>query len=195
MRDSVIPGYLYGSELLERSPVSLEDLQLLKQTLLWSEEDEHYRKMAGEVLRDQIDAILDLWYGYVGSHSHLVYFFTSNGTPNAEYLSAVRKRFGKWIEDLCFRDYDQHWLDYQYEIGLRHLKNKKNKTDGISSIPFVNFRYMVAFIYPITVTIKNFLANKGHSSEEVEKMYNAWFKSVVLSVVLWCYPYVVPDEF
>lgn len=195
MNQQNIPGYMYGSDVLATSPISLSDLHLLKKTLLWSEEDDKYRKMAGEVLRDQIDAILDLWYGYVGSHEHLVHFFTSNGIPNSDYLSAVRQRFGKWIEDLCFRDFDQNWLDYQYEIALRHHKTKKNKTDGISSVPFVNFRYMVAFIYPITVTIKSFLAKKGNSPEEVEKMYDAWFKSVVLSVTLWCYPYVAKDEF
>ncbi|MGC8880538.1 MAG: protoglobin domain-containing protein, partial [Anaerolineae bacterium] len=50
-------------------------------------------------------------------------------------------------------------------------------------------RYMVAFIYPITATIKPFLARKGHSAEEVEKMHQAWFKSVVLQVALWSAPY------
>ncbi|MGQ9819594.1 MAG: hypothetical protein ACUVQ1_06695 [Candidatus Kapaibacteriales bacterium] len=99
------------------------------------------------------------------------------------------------MEDLCFCEYDQKWLDYQYEIGLRRYKTKKNKTNGVSSLTFVNLRYMVAFVYPITVTIKLFLARKRHSTEEVEKLYSTWFQSVVHSVVLWCYPNVNPDEF
>ncbi len=195
MEQQKIKGYDYGASTVQMAPINLEDLHKIQQALLWSEEDERYRKLAGEVLRDQIEEILDLWYGFVGSHEHLLYYFTTNGEPNNEYLMAVRSRFGKWIEDLCFREFDQDWLNYQFEIGLRHHSTKKNKTDNVSSVPFVNFRYMIAFIYPIVFTIKPFLAKKGHSNEEVEKMYNAWFKSVVLSVALWCYPYVNPNEF
>jgi hypothetical protein len=54
---------------------------------------------------------------------------------------------------------------------------------------------MIAFIYPITATIRPFLANKGHGSEEVEKMFQAWFKSVVLQVSLWSYPYAKEGGF
>ncbi len=81
--------------------------------------------MVGEVLADQIDAVLDVWYGFVASNPHLVYYFQdSNGNPNSHYLKAVRKRFGQWILDTCNRSYNQDWLNYQYEIGLRHNKAK-----------------------------------------------------------------------
>jgi hypothetical protein len=53
---------------------------------------------------------------------------------------------------------------------------------------------MVAFI-AITATIKPFLAKKGHSAEEVEKMHQAWFTSVVMRVALWSYPYVKDGDF
>jgi hypothetical protein len=53
---------------------------------------------------------------------------------------------------------------------------------------------MIAFIVPITATIKPFLAKKGHSAEDVEKMYNAWFKAVTLSVALWSIPYTNKGE-
>jgi len=190
-----IKGYDYGKATLEKSPVSLQDLNLLKKTLLWSEDDDKYLRMAGEVLKDQLNEILDLWYGYVGSHPHLVYYFTKNGEPISEYLSAVRSRFGQWIMDLCNRPYDQDWLNYQYEIAKRHHSTKKNKTDGVDSVPIVHYRYMIAFIYPITVTIKSFLSKKGHSAAEVDAMHNAWFKAVVLTAILWTYPYVNKDEF
>ena len=54
---------------------------------------------------------------------------------------------------------------------------------------------MVAFIYPITATIKPFLANDGRSPEEVDKMHDAWFKSVVLQVTLCSQPYVKEGSF
>lgn len=190
-----IKGYAYGDSTLERSPVTEQDLKLLKKTLLWSSDDDHFLKMAGEVLQDQTDQVLDLWYGYVGSNEHLLHYFTENGQPSEHYLSAVRARFKQWIMDLCNRPYDQTWLDYQYEIAKRHHTTKKNKTDQVDSVPLIHFRYLVAFIYPITATIKEFLGKKGHSQQEVEGMHNAWFKAVTLTALLWCHPYVREGQF
>ncbi len=188
-----IAGYDYGK--VSESPFTESDLQLLKSSLLFSEEDEKYLNQAGEILKNQIDDILDLWYNFVGSQPHLVRYFSKNGVANTDYLSAVRGRFGQWILDLCTRKFDKEWLDYQYEIGLRHYKEKKNKTDGVDTEPFVHYRYMIAFIVPITLTIKEFL-QKGESNPElVEKMLFAWFKAVTLSVIFWTHPYVKPDEF
>jgi len=185
-----IHGYTYGTEQVAKSPVSLEDLALLKAATMFTEEDERYLRMAGEVLADQIDEILDLWYGWVGSHPHLVHYFSGpDGQPDTRYLQAVRARFGQWILDTCNRPHDQAYLDYAHEIGLRHHRTKKNQTDGVQSVPHIPLRYLIAFIYPIGSTIKPFLARKGHSPEEVEKMHQAWFKAVVLQVALWSYPY------
>jgi hypothetical protein len=196
MAENKIAGYTYGKDSVPTSPLSLEDLENLKKSVLFTEEDEKYLRMAGEVLEDQVEDVLDLWYGFVASHPHLVYYFTGkDGKPNPDYLASVRHRFGQWILDTCNRPYDQDWLNYQYEIGLRHHRTKKNKTDGVQSVPNVSYRYLVAFIYPITATIRPFLAKKGHSSEEVEKMHQAWFKSVVLQVALWSYPYVKEGDF
>lgn len=188
---STIAGYTYGTEQVARSPITLGEFEKLKQAVLFGPEDEKYLRMAGEVLADQVEEILDVWYGFVGSHPYLLYYFTDGrDNPNSEYLAAVRKRFGQWILDTCKRPYDQGWLNYQQEIGLRHHRTKKNQTDNVASVPIVHHRYMVAFIYPITATIKPFLAKKGHSAEEVDKMHQAWFKSVVLQVALWSVPYV-----
>jgi hypothetical protein len=190
-----IIGYDYAKATLEQSPVTLQDLELLKKTLLWSDEDDRYLKMAAEVLKNQINDVLDLWYGYVGSNEHLVYYFSKDGQPNMDYLTAVRERFGQWILDLCQKPYDQNWLNYQYEIAKRHHSTKKNKTDNVNTVPIIHYRYMIAFIYPITITIKSFLGKKGHSNIEVDAMHNAWFKAVTLSATLWTYPYINKGEF
>ncbi|MEM1948158.1 MAG: protoglobin domain-containing protein [Candidatus Caldarchaeum sp.] len=191
-----IPGYMYGSKDLPEAPVSDDEFKLLKKTVLFTDEDINYLRMAGDVLKDQVDDVLDLWYGWVGSHPHLVYYFGHRETsqPISEYLEAVRKRFGKWILDTCFREYDRDWLNYQLEIGRRHHRQKKNKTDKVESVEHIPLRYLIAFIVPITSTIKPFLAKKGHSAEDVEKMYNAWFKAVTLSVALWSIPYANKGE-
>lgn len=188
-----IKGYAYGQ--VGQSPVSIADLDLLKKTVFFTAEDEKNLKLAWEVLQDQTNEVLDLWYGFVGGNEHLVKYFAKNGNPNMDYLTAVRARFGQWISDLCNKPYDQAWLNYQHEIALRHHSTKKNKTDNVDAEPFVNYRYLVAFIFPITATIKGFLAKKGHDAETVEAMYTSWFKAVTLTVILWTYPYINKNEF
>jgi hypothetical protein len=192
-----VPGYDFGLGTVVRSPLGMEDLELLKRTVLFGEEDERYLRMAGDVLEDQVEDVLDLWYGFVGSHAHLIrYFSDSEGQPDENYLGRVRERFGRWILDTCRRPYDQEWLDYQQEIALRHTRAKKNQTDGAYSTPdHIPLRYVVAFVYPITATMRQFLASKGHSGEEVEKMHQAWFKSVVLHVTLWSQPYAREGDY
>ncbi|MDM7324869.1 MAG: protoglobin domain-containing protein [Thermus sp.] len=191
-----IPGYRYGDPDLAPSPLSPEELNQLKTALMWSAEDEEALRQAGEVLKDQVEEVLDLWYGFVGSHPHLLHYFTGpDGKPIPEYLEKVRKRFGQWILDTCFRPHDEDWLRYQEEIGLRHHRTRKNQTDKVDSVPQVPLRYLLAFIYPITATIRPFLARKGHPPEEVERMHQAWFKAVVLQVALWSHPYTREGDF
>ena len=127
----------------------------------------------------------------------LVASFKNNktGAPDAAYLAAVRKRFGQWIVDTADANYDQAWLDYQYEIGRRHTNPKKNQTDKADSVPSVNFRYLSALTIPVTTTLKPFLAKKGASPADVEKMHAAWVKSVLMQTILWSYPYVREGKF
>jgi hypothetical protein len=190
MATETIPGYDFGAPGLARSPVSPEDLRLLERTLLWSEEDDRYLRMAAEVLDDQVDQVLDLWYDYVASHPHLVHYFAGpDGQPIGSYLERVRARFAQWVRDVCTRPRDQAWLDYQHEIALRHTSAKKNQTDGVESAPEVPLRYLVAFVFPIATTMRRFLEAKGHGRADVDGMHTAWFKAVVLHVCLWCQPY------
>jgi Protoglobin len=188
-----IPGYTFGAPEVARSPVTGEDVELLKATLLWSDDDDRYLRMAGEVLADQVDDVLELWYGYVGSHAHLVHYFTDrDGQPIGPYLERVRARFAQWVRDVCSRPHDDAWRDYQHEVALRHTRAKKNQTDGVDSVPDVALRYLIAFVFPITATMRSFLAGKGHSADDVDGMHTAWFKAVVLHVCLWSQPYA-PD--
>lgn len=192
-----VPGYGYGTQAVASSPLGVEDLDLLKQTVLFTEEDERYLRMAGEVLADQADDVLDVWYDFVASHPHLVrYFADAEGSPNEEYLGRVRERFKQWILDTTWKPYDQEWLDYQQEIALRHTRAKKNETDEAFETPdHIPLRYMISFIYPITATIRPFLEKGDHSAENIEKMHQAWFKSVVMQVTLWSQPYTKEGDF
>ncbi|AAZ54765.1 protoglobin domain-containing protein [Thermobifida fusca] len=187
---TLIPGYTYGTEQVAKSPIGLEDLNKLKTTVMFTSADEEALRMAGDVLEDQVEDVLDVWYGFVADHPHLLaYFSTPDGHPIQEYLDRVRERFGQWILDTCRRPYNQEWLDYQQEIALRHTPEKKNVTDNANSVDNIPLRYVIAFIYPVTATLRPFLAKKGHSADQVEAMYQAWFKSVTMQIALWSQPY------
>ncbi len=187
-----IPGYTYGQKSLAKAPYSLQDLESLKKSMLFTDDDVRALRMSKPILADQTEAILDVWYGFVASTPELVAFFRNNktGAPDGAYLAAVRKRFAQWILDTADANYDQAWLDYQYEIGLRHTAPKKNQTDQADSVPSVNFRYLSALTIPVTTTLKPFLAAKGASAADVEMMHAAWVKSVLLQTILWSHPYV-----
>jgi hypothetical protein len=64
-------------------------------------EDERYLRAAGDVLEDQIEDVLDVWYGFVGDHPHLIHYFSNPDGADADYLGRVRKRFHQWILDTC----------------------------------------------------------------------------------------------
>ena len=197
-QDKKVPhGYTYGTKEIKKSPFSLEELKLLQQSILFTDEDVKYLKMSHGILKDQTNDILDVWYGFVGATPQLLYFFgnKTTGKPEEEYLAKVRERFAMWILQTAEADYNQDWLNYQYEIGLRHYTTKKNKTDHASSVPIINYRYIPGLTIPVTSTLKPFLAKKGASPDDVNKMYDAWLKSVLLQAILWGQPYMKPGEF
>lgn len=192
-----VSGYAYGQRTLAKAPYTMADLKSLQTSLLFTEEDIKALRQSKAILADQTDAILDIWYGFVASTPELVYFFgdAKTGKPDGAYLEAVRKRFALWILDTADANYDQRWLDWQYEIGLRHNRLKKNKTDRVPSVAQVNFRYIPALTIPVTTTLKPFLAKKGASAADVEKMHAAWVKSVLMQTILWSQPYIKDGEF
>ena len=186
-----IPGYAYGESAVEKSRVSLQELDDLKVSAGLSEEDRRYLRLAGEVLADQTKQIVDHWRSsIIASIPNLARHSRSpEGNPIPEYLAKSNLRFEQWILDTCLRPYDQNWLNYQHEIALRHMAPKKNQTDGVRSTPYVPFRDILAFVAVMKDTIKPYLAAKGHSTEEVERMHRAWCKSLQLQMALWAAPY------
>ena len=197
MTTTNIPGYTYGSAELQKSPVSIDDFAKLKQATLFGDDDVRYLRMSHDVLKDQTEQILDVWYGFVGSQPFLLHYFTNaaDGQPNMDYLGAVRKRFGQWILDTAKAEYDQNWLNYQYEIGLRHHSSKKNHTDNVKAVPIIHLHYIFALIIPVTTTLRPFLEKAGHSRDDVDRMQDAWRKSVLMQIILWSQPYIKDGQF
>jgi hypothetical protein len=186
-----IPGYDYASPSLSPSPVSLDELASLKVSVGFTDEDERYLHMAGEVLADQTRQIVLHWRsGIIARIPNLARHSKSpDGQPLPEYLAASNLRFEQWILDTCLRPYDQDWINYQQEIARRHTSAKKNQVDGVQSTPFVPLRDVMTFVAVMNETIKPYLATGGNSVEEVEKMHLAWCKSIQMQLALWIGPY------
>ncbi len=195
--ESKIPGYHFGSSAIGTSPLTLNDLDLIKRTIGFGAEDERYLRMAGELLEDQVDSYLDRWYEFTATLPHLgQYSADSEGRPLVEYRARARQRFRQWILDTCRRPFDQDWLNYQHEIGLRHHRTRKNRTDRVEGAPpNISFRYVLAQVYPFSMAARPLLEARSHSTVDVERMHQAWCKAVLLQVVLWSYPYVRDGDF
>lgn len=193
---STIPGYRLNDPALPASGLSSTAFAELKASLLFGPEDAAALRRAEAVLAPQVEAILDVWYGFVGGNPHLLrYFSTPSGEPIGAYLDAVRKRFGQWILDTCRADYDSNWLAWQEEIGRRHHRVGKNRTDGAAAAPHIPMSQLLALAIPISVTMRPFLAKGGAGAAEVDMMHAAWTKSVWLQAILWSRPYVKDGDF
>jgi hypothetical protein len=189
-------GYTYGTPDVAQSIVSMQELNELKISAGFTEENQHHLRLAGEVLADQTEQIVNHWRsGIIASIPNLAkHSRTPDGPLIPEYLANSNLRFRQWIVDTCLRPYDQDWLNYQQEIALRHTALKKNKTDGVCSTPYVPLENVIAFVAVMNETIKPYLAAKGNSAEEVEKMHLAWSRSMQLQLALWVRPYADADR-
>jgi hypothetical protein len=187
-----IDGYTYGAAEVSKSPVSLPELEDLKNSAGFTDDDQRHLQLAGEVLASQTEQIVHHWRsGIIASIPNLArHSRTPQGDAIPEYLAKSNLRFQQWILDTCLRPYDQDWLNYQHEIALRHTNLKKNQVDGVRSTSHVPLRDIIAFVAVMNETIKPYLAAKGHSAEEVDKMHQAWCKSLQLQLSLWSQPYI-----
>jgi hypothetical protein len=183
-----IAGYHYGQ--VPRSPVSLRELKELEATVGMTDEDRACLRRAGALLSDQAEALVDGWRAIIGSQPHLAAsFFGPDQRPDEHYKAAIKRRFVRWMVDLLERPFDQDWLDYQEEIGLRHTPAKKNVTDHAETPPQVPLRFLIAFAVPVVQSLRPRLEAKGLHPDEAERVQAAWTKAVILSIALWSRPY------
>jgi Protoglobin len=186
-----IPGYDYGKPAIARSPVSLDELRQIEMSAGWSDEDVRVLQRHGGIFRAHAENMVDSWRAVIGAQPHLAqWFFGPDGKPDDSYKTRVKARFVQWVVDAVFRPHDQAWLDYQEEIGLRHTPAKKNQTDGAHTPPVVPLRYLMAFVTTVTTASRKFFVDAGVAGEELQKLEDAWAKTVQLHVTLWARPYV-----
>jgi hypothetical protein len=186
-----IPGYDYGT--VARSPVSLKELQSLERAAGLSDVDMKWLRAAGPILTPQAEQIVDSWRALIAAHPEMIKAFLGpNGQPDETYKAGVKKRFVQWVIDSCERPHDQQWLDYQEEIGKRHTPAKKNKTEHAQTPPVVPFRFLIVFAAVVATTVRPFLESSGEDAYQIQRMQDAWTKSMLLHLALWSRAYV-PD--
>jgi hypothetical protein len=186
-----ILGYEFGSPSLARSPVSLDHLRDLEQACGFDRNAREWLRKAAVVLTARAEELVDKWRAAIAEHPEMrQVFFGPDSQPDEAYKAAVKKRFVRWVVDVCQREHDQSWLDYQDEIGKRHTPAKKNQTDGAQTPPLVPLRYLIAFSAVVSTTIRPILEESGYNSAEIQEVQDAWTKAVLLHLTLWTRPYL-----
>jgi hypothetical protein len=192
-----LPGYNPGAPEVAKSPISLDELRALKATALFTDEDVIYLRLSYDVLKNQAEDLVTMWRGIIAQHPHLAAYShdRATGEPDKAYGESVGRRFAQWVLDTARAEYDQAWLDYQYEIGLRHHRTKKNRTDNAATADHIRGRDLIAFAAATVAPMRPYLEKDGHSAEVVQRMHEAWWKSMILQVTLWSQPYMNPGDF
>jgi len=185
---SLIPGYDYGTQRSALSPVSESDLSQLEQTAGWTAADAVVLARHALLFRAKAESMVDSWRAVIGSQSRLSHWFVKpDGAPDDDYKARIRRRFVQWVVDVALRPHDRDWLNYQYEIGLRHTPVKKNRTDGTQTPTLVPFRYLLGFI-PVILPIRGFFTDAIQDEAELKRLEDA--KAVLLHVTLWSRAYM-----
>ena len=165
-----IPGYEYGTPSSAISPVSESDLSELEQTAGWTSADAGVLARHADLFRAEAESMVDSWRAVIGAQPHLAHWFVKpDGTPDDAYKESVKRRFVQWVVDVALRPHDRDWLNYQQEIGLRHIPAKKNKTDGAHTPPVVPLRYLLGFV-PMVLPIRLFLAEAMKDEAELKRL-------------------------
>src|SRR3954454_225797 len=95
-----IAGYDYGSDRAARSPLTLAELERLKEVVSLTEDDQRALREAADILAEQADDMVTAYRASLGRLPWAApYSGHPDGTPNPEYGAASRPRFDRWIID------------------------------------------------------------------------------------------------
>jgi len=186
-----IKGYIYGSQEVPKLKITKQELEQLLDSALWTNEDEENRKILGEIIKENMNEILNKIVSYFGSREYLIYYFKDKQgvTTITEYVNNTVDRLAQWLLDICFRPIDENFVNYQYLIGIRHTYDGKGKADNIESIQHIPMRYMITCIFSVTSVLKEYIEKKLEDPKLVDRLYNTWFKLQVITTALFCAHY------
>lgn len=180
-----IPGYDFGSPSAAISPLTLAELHQMEQTLGWTDEDAQILLRHSAFFEKHAEPMVVSWRAVIAAHPHLaMWFFDPDHKPDEAYKARVKNRFVQWAIDVATRPHDRSWLNYQEEIGLRHVPSKKNMTDGRHTPAVVPLRHLLTFL-PVVLDIGSFLEEGIGDQKASKSIQAAWTKAVHLHIALW----------
>src|SRR4051812_48268486 len=101
-----IPGYDYGSSAISKSPVTIQEFESMKQSARFTDEDEQWLHVAGEVLADRTKEVVGKWRDAIAAHPQLAkYSLRLDGQKDPRYSERSGLRFQQWVLDTCLRPY------------------------------------------------------------------------------------------
>lgn len=81
-----------------------------------------------------------------------------------------------------------------YDYGSKSLPTSPVSLEELRALeqaaPVVPLRYLIAFSAITSTTIRPFLEKSARSGEEIQRVCDAWLKSMLVHLALWARPYV-----
>ncbi len=165
--------------------------------MLFTAEDAQWLRKSGEILHDQIEQILDVWYG--SSPRNLIF---SKPSPTPQPASPTRLILPRSVSGLPAGS-----ATLDPPITIKHLArlsirdraappprgpepHGRGACRGCRAYALHARPALSSYRHSRTVP-----GAKGGAAAEVQRMREAWTKSVLLQLILWCEPYVDPEDF
>ena len=81
LRSENIPGYDYGERGTAESPVTLDELRQIEDTVGWTEKDARTLERHGGIFDKDAEQMVDAWRAAIGKQPHLAkWFFGPDGS-------------------------------------------------------------------------------------------------------------------
>src|SRR5262249_55106378 len=72
---AAIPGYDYGRSGVAHSPLPIEELRQLEETVGWTDEDAQVLQRHGDLFKAKAEQMVDSWRTVIGTHPYLAKWF------------------------------------------------------------------------------------------------------------------------
>jgi hypothetical protein len=93
-----LSGYDPGSPEVAKSPISVEELNQLKASTLFTDTDVVYLRLSYDVLKDQAEDLVKMWRGIIALHPHLsAYIVRASPVPRAWRPLRVSQCWDEWL--------------------------------------------------------------------------------------------------
>ena len=147
-----------ANPVLACSPVSLQEPpDALRRTLL-GDDDVQALCQSRDILADQVEAIPDVWYGFVGFPRPSCWQLQASRGPVTRRLPiwAPCASALQWILDTADAHFDQARLDYQHDRPAPRARQEEQDRRVCRARPWCRCAYLSALTVPVTTTLKPF---------------------------------------